>query len=837
MWREKPDPDDKSKKQLEGYIEHIFHIQNSKWRYVHCALITVVLLLVCITVFLGAEVLFHPEKVLGTHTEGNGKNEGRARKGISLLEPGGSGFVKDGNGNSKDSEADEVRCAVGSRAENEVCVRNTYFPNAIDVSMMNASASPCHNFYQYACGSYVSDFLNEDKDAVWWYLGELSKAWIKKLTNDALESNDSAHTLHDSVELAQLRAFYESCVSSSARAYYNPRSDVSELGSGIVHLVDSAKNPADLSRVFGTMLRHGVDGPVAANVEVHPRHPSKLVAMLVLHTGDEESVEDVSTVVCRTASSRVQCQSDAKEIHALQTALASIVKDASHASISEYTDSDAEQDLHNSSETADVQFRWFSTHEFFSGLLGVNLEKNPVGMIWTYRTSHLKALDMAMGSVRLETWRQWCLYRLSVTGDGFSWNKESARRTLSDGTQQHGARQQDALRNHAARPPWKRGSPFRMTLDEKRLVATSARGDPSACRVLMYTHMSSVIDMHLHSMEYDPRTSLRVSEIHSNVTLAMLAGIQKLYKDDVSDTTMRFLQDKLSSTRVMAGFPENMDHLRTNRRSTAFHESSANAIAGLSSSDDLSLSIFKVWRWRTEALWGTFVRGVRSQSDASSSTPDAMWYQECGYGQALWKPNAYYVHQLNTVFITKAALRPPLYSPLYNLLSLYARLGVVIAHECAHSIDRAGLAMSEIGAAVDWTGRSRDKAVCEEFMTCIASVYENELGGISASRTVNENFADTVAFSAAWDAFVNSGSATDLESRKDFYVIYAQGMCRPVGPADKEFYLAQALHSPPDQRVNNVVTMHEDFCDIWKCTPDTEMFKRAVRLKRCKKKR
>ena len=834
MRKEKTDSDDKSRKQIEGYVAHSFQRKSSVWRYVHCTLIVVALVVVCATLLLGAENLFHPDGVTN-----DGWSAGRAPKHVRR----GTGFLEAGKPTrdvGDEGEGSEVaRCAIGSRLSDVgVCVRSTYFPNALDVAMMNTSVDPCKNFYQYACGGYTSDFLNENKDSVWWYLGELSKAWVKKLTDDALDSEDSTHALHRSVELTQLRAFYASCTSSASRVYYDPRLDSTRIGSSIVRAVDAVKSAQELSRVFGIMLRHGVDGPVGANVEVHPLNPRQLVAMMVLHPGDEETVEDVATVVCRTHSSRVQCQADAEEIHKLQALLAAMSKDSAHVSAHEYTDADSEQDVHASPEAADVHFRWFSTREFFAGLFGRDIGAGSgskmVGPLWTYRTAHLAVLDAAMGSVRVETWRLWCLYRLSVTGDGFSWNKESARKSLAASQLQRQAQQPQQQQVHTPRPPWRRGSPFRMSADEKRLVANSARGDKEACRVLMYTHMSSVIDMHLHSMEYDPRVLARVSEIHANVTVALLSGLHTLYGDDVSERTMQFLRDKLSATRIMPGFPEDMDHVRAHGGHDAGVRGGLSSL-NLSKEDDLSLSIFKVWRWRTDALWDTFTRGNGGEP---TMEPGPLWYQYCGHGPALWRPNAYYVHQLNTVFVTKAALRPPLYSPLYNLLSLYARLGVVVAHECSHAIDRTGLLRDAAGSFVDWNGRSRDKAACEEFMACVASVYEVETGGISASRTVNENFADAMAFSAAWEAFVASGIAsTDLESRRDFYIIYAQGMCRPVGPADKEFYMTQALHSPPEQRVNNVVAMHDDFCDVWKCPHDADMYKRGTKLKRCKKRR
>lgn len=175
---------------------------------------------------------------------------------------------------------------------------------------------------------------------------------------------------------------------------------------------------------------------------------------------------------------------------------------------------------------------------------------------------------------------------------------------------------------------------------------------------------------------------------------------------------------------------------------------------------------------------------------------------------------AFYQHQLNGLTVSAGMLQPPLFSPDFTDAVLYSRLGVFVAHEMAHSIDRTGLLFSADGS---YTGG--DLRPYTDYEQCLIAKYSEvtALGNThNGAQTLNENFADTLGMQIAHKAFSETPRSDD--EHREFFRSYAQLFCRaPMSTAQEQASIATSRHSLPSLRVNNVVTSVHEFAEMWSC--------------------
>ena len=178
--------------------------------------------------------------------------------------------------------------------------------------------------------------------------------------------------------------------------------------------------------------------------------------------------------------------------------------------------------------------------------------------------------------------------------------------------------------------------------------------------------------------------------------------------------------------------------------------------------------------------------------------------------------SAFYQHQLNGLTISVGMLQPPLFSPDFDDSHAYARLGMFVAHEIAHSIDKTGRLFSATGSYIGDT----ENAHLTPYEQCLIDDYSGvtPLGNThNGAQTLNENFADTLGLQVAYGAFMQ-GTNRSADEQRDFFRAYAQMFCQaPMSSMQEQLAITTNRHSLPVFRVNNAVMSVNDFQDVWHC--------------------
>lgn len=181
---------------------------------------------------------------------------------------------------------------------------------------------------------------------------------------------------------------------------------------------------------------------------------------------------------------------------------------------------------------------------------------------------------------------------------------------------------------------------------------------------------------------------------------------------------------------------------------------------------------------------------------------------------------AYYQHQLNGLTVSVGMLQPPIFSPDFDDAHIYGRLGVFVAHEIAHSIDRTGRMFASDGSyinAVEQSYTTHEQCLIERYSE--TTRLGNTHNGV---QTLNENFADTLGMQIAYEAFEQDAERDD-EARQDFFRAYAQLFCRaPMSSDEEQSSIANSRHALPVFRVNTAAKSVHGFYAAWHCKNTTE---------------
>jgi predicted metalloendopeptidase len=185
--------------------------------------------------------------------------------------------------------------------------------------------------------------------------------------------------------------------------------------------------------------------------------------------------------------------------------------------------------------------------------------------------------------------------------------------------------------------------------------------------------------------------------------------------------------------------------------------------------------------------------------------------------------SAFYQHQLNGLTVSVGMLQPPIFSPDFDDATAYSRLGMFVAHEIAHSIDRTGVLFDYDGSYIG----DGDPLPYSQYDECLIDAYavETPLGNThNGAQTLNENFADVIGMQIAYETFI-SLQDRDEESKQNFFRSYAQLFCHAqVSREQEQHSIESGRHALPFLRVNNVVSSVFDFYNVWECKKQNDEF-------------
>jgi endothelin-converting enzyme/putative endopeptidase len=199
--------------------------------------------------------------------------------------------------------------------------------------------------------------------------------------------------------------------------------------------------------------------------------------------------------------------------------------------------------------------------------------------------------------------------------------------------------------------------------------------------------------------------------------------------------------------------------------------------------------------------------------------------------------NAYYDAQLNEMVFPAGILQPPFYSNAFPLPTNYGGIGMVMGHELTHGFDDEGRQFDAEGNLKDWWGPAVNteferRAACVkdqyDAYVVLGDVHVNgkltlgeniaDLGGVKlALHTMKSRYAMSTASTAARGEYT---------PEQEYFLGFAQGWCGKMRDEALRHQVATNPHSPPNLRVNGPLSNVPDFAKAFSCNADAKMVKK-----------
>jgi putative endopeptidase len=235
---------------------------------------------------------------------------------------------------------------------------------------------------------------------------------------------------------------------------------------------------------------------------------------------------------------------------------------------------------------------------------------------------------------------------------------------------------------------------------------------------------------------------------------------------------------------------------------------------------------------RGDAL-GNYIRGAEFESHreiAKIGKP----VDRSEWGMTPPTVNAYYNPQMNDINFPAGILQPPFYDNKMDDAVNYGDAGGVIGHELTHAFDDEGRQFDAQGNLADWWTdqdakrfEERSSCIVKEYDNFIAVDDVHVQGKL----TLGENIADVGGLKIAFMAFLaheeenhqTPPSADGLTPEQRFFIGYGQGWCENYTPEALRQLALTNPHAPVKYRVNGVVQNLPEFQKAFSCKTGTPM--------------
>jgi len=197
--------------------------------------------------------------------------------------------------------------------------------------------------------------------------------------------------------------------------------------------------------------------------------------------------------------------------------------------------------------------------------------------------------------------------------------------------------------------------------------------------------------------------------------------------------------------------------------------------------------------------------------------------------------NAYFDPQMNDINFPAGVLQPPLYDPKLDDAPNYGDTGGTIGHELTHGFDDEGRQFDARGNLKNWwteadAKRFEDRTQC--IVDQYAQYVVVDEVHINSRLTLGEDVADLgglILAHMAWRAQVAGQTlqAKDgLSPEQRFFVGYAQWACENQRPENLRLKAKTDPHSPGRYRVNGIVVNMPEFAHAFSCPVGAPLVKK-----------
>ncbi len=195
--------------------------------------------------------------------------------------------------------------------------------------------------------------------------------------------------------------------------------------------------------------------------------------------------------------------------------------------------------------------------------------------------------------------------------------------------------------------------------------------------------------------------------------------------------------------------------------------------------------------------------------------------------------NAYYEAQLNEIVFPAGILQPPFFNKVATDAVNFGSMGMVVGHEITHGFDDHGRRYDADGNLKDWWSEASGKAFVDR-VGCVKSQFDgytviDDLK-VKGDLTLGENVADLgglkLAHAAMLDWYSKQGAAKEslrFDESQQFFLGFAQSWCTKVRPEEARQRVTTDTHSPPYWRVNGPLSNSDAFRKAFQCADKTKM--------------
>jgi putative endopeptidase len=195
--------------------------------------------------------------------------------------------------------------------------------------------------------------------------------------------------------------------------------------------------------------------------------------------------------------------------------------------------------------------------------------------------------------------------------------------------------------------------------------------------------------------------------------------------------------------------------------------------------------------------------------------------------------NAYYAPQFNEVTFPAGILQPPVFEATKDDAVNFGAAGAMIGHEITHAFDDSGRRFDTNGNLMNWW-MPRDEDAFRDRAACVASQYGNysSLPGVklNGNLTLGENVADSggvrVAYYALMELLDRKGTPAPIEGftpEQRFFMAYAQVWCENATDQDFRRRAQEDVHSSGRWRANGVLQNMPEFRKAFGCKDGAPM--------------
>jgi predicted metalloendopeptidase len=195
--------------------------------------------------------------------------------------------------------------------------------------------------------------------------------------------------------------------------------------------------------------------------------------------------------------------------------------------------------------------------------------------------------------------------------------------------------------------------------------------------------------------------------------------------------------------------------------------------------------------------------------------------------------NAYYEPSMNEMVFPAGILQPPFFSKTFHPAVNFGSIGSVMGHELTHGFDDEGSQFDGAGNLRNWWSEATGKLFKDQ-TKCVVDQYAGyeAVPGVklNGELTAGENIADIGGLKLAYSAFKEAQkaspervSADGMSEEQVFFIAYGQSWCEKMRPELLELMAKTNPHSPPQYRVNGVVSDTPAFAEAFSCKEGSPM--------------